>query len=190
MSRFQLTNVRAGNVFMGARLTIGTRIALEGLTVSEMKDSRVFGSALDCPPIQKFEAAFARLDSPDITLLKTLISELAEQRYLRRDQLVDRFIVQALAVDGASTVESLTATLPISSRQFRRRFEVQTGFTPKLFLKVCRQQAAIKQLKQSAGTIATIASAYGYSDQAHFSNEFRKLIGVTPLMLDDELTLQ
>ncbi len=191
MSRFQLTKVRAGESFFGVRLCVGTRIVMTGLDSAAMKDARIFGSELVCPPITAFETAWAAsTEAIRLDLLAQLTLALIEQNYLTRDPLVDRFISRARAANGDDTIERLAAGISLSERQLRRRFESYAGMTPKTFLKLCRQQAAVRELKRSTGTIASIAAAYGYSDQAHFSNEFRDLIGVTPLTLDDELTLE
>lgn len=193
MSKFQITNVRAGESFFGARLVVGTKITIPGFNTAVMKDGQVLGSELGCSPIQNFEAALTKSTGTKIMhldLLNQLVCTLIKEKYLARDTLVDRFIANVRAANGAGSVEQLAAGIPLSDRQLRRRFISYTGLTPKGFIKICRQQAAVKSLKQSAGTIAAIAAASGYSDQAHFNNEFRELIGVTPLTLDDELTLE
>lgn len=193
MSKFQITNVRAGESFFGARLIVGTKITIPGLNTAITKDGQVFGSALNCLPIQKFEAALRdvpRTKTIRLDLLIQLVHTFVKEKYLARDALVDRFIANVQAVEGVGSVEQLAVGLPLSGRQLRRRFISYTGMTPKGFIKICRQQAAVKGLKESAGTIAAVAAASGYSDQAHFTNEFRELIGVTPLTLDTELTLQ
>lgn len=193
MSKFQMTNVYAGDSFFGARLTIGTRLTITNFDTALIKDGRVFGSELTCPPIEAFEVAFKKAVGPataHLDLLVQLVRALIQQEYLTRDPLIDRFIVQARAAEGSDPLGGLGTNIPLSERQLRRRFITYTGMPPKTFLKICRQQAALKMLKQSAGTIAAVAAAYGYSDQAHFGNEFRELIGVTPLALDDELTLK
>jgi len=193
MSKFQITNVRAGESFFGARLVVGTKITIPGFNTAVMKDGRVFGSELSCSPIQNFEAMLTKATGQKtmrLDLLNQLVRTLIKEKYLARDALVDRFIANVRTADGVGSVEQLAAGLPLSDRQFRRRFVSYTGMTPKGFIKICRQQAAVKSLKQSAGTIAAIAAASGYSDQAHFNNEFRELIGVTPLTLDNELTLE
>ncbi len=193
MSKFQITNVHAGESFFGARLVAGTKITIPGFNTAIMKDGRVFGSELQCRPIQNFEAALTKTTGTKImrlNLLTELIHTLVEEKYFARDTLVDRFIANVRTADGVGSVEQLTTGLSLSDRQLRRRFISYTGITPKGFIKICRQQAVVKSLKQSAGTIAAIAAASGYSDQAHLNNEFRELIGVTPLTLDDELTLE
>jgi len=193
MSRFQITNVHAGESFFGARLVAGTKITIPGFNTAIMKDGRVFGSELQCRPIQDFETALTKTTGTKIVhidLLARLLHTLVKEKYLARDALVDRFIANVQAADGVGSVEQLAAGLPLSDRQLRRRFVSYTGITPKGFIKIRRQQVVVRSLKQSAGTIATIAAASGYSDQAHLHNEFRELIGITPLTLDDELTLE
>lgn len=66
-----------------------------------------------------------------------------------------------------------------SHKHFIRLFERAVGLPPKLYTRVLRMASALPLL-QGDESLARIALRAGYSDQAHFSREFRALSGLTP----------
>ena len=55
------------------------------------------------------------------------------------------------------------------------------GFSPKWLIQRARLQEAAQSLAESdAPTIASLAASLGYADQAHFSREFKRVIGMPP----------
>jgi AraC family transcriptional regulator len=63
------------------------------------------------------------------------------------------------------------------SRAFRQRY----GCSPGDFLRRCRMQRATALLhRRKDMPLADIAAAAGYVDQAHFSNAFKRVFGITP----------
>jgi AraC family transcriptional regulator len=63
------------------------------------------------------------------------------------------------------------------SRAFRQRY----GCSPGAFLRRCRVQRATALLhRRKDMPLAEIAAAVGYVDQAHFSNAFKRVFGITP----------
>ena len=63
---------------------------------------------------------------------------------------------------------------------FARAFKLTAGTTPNRFLTEERMQAAMKRLAQTDETIAAIALQLGFRSQSHFTEVFRKYVGVTP----------
>jgi AraC-like DNA-binding protein len=69
----------------------------------------------------------------------------------------------------------------VGERQLSRLFRAQVGFGPKRYARLVRFQAAVRSLAgQRVVSIADVAAACGYYDQAHLDREFRALAGVTP----------
>jgi AraC-like DNA-binding protein len=64
-----------------------------------------------------------------------------------------------------------------SHRSFVELFRRAVGLTPKRYCRVRRFQRA---LALPRGSLGALALAAGYSDQAHFTREFRALAGLTP----------
>lgn len=68
----------------------------------------------------------------------------------------------------------------LSVSAFERKFRGHLQITPMRFLKRLRLSRAAAALVQSERMLAEIAISEGFSDQAHFTREFRKAFGVTP----------
>ena len=69
----------------------------------------------------------------------------------------------------------------ISSRQLRRIFKQRLGISAKRYQNILRFVRAKEILLGSKGeSLAQVALSLGYSDQAHFTKEFRKYADITP----------
>lgn len=88
---------------------------------------------------------------------------------------------------GQKRIDALAGDLNMSARRLERHFLAQVGITPKLFSRLVRFDRAVRDLAARGTTSwAQFALAHGYTDQAHFINEFREFAGVTPTELEAE----
>ncbi len=86
--------------------------------------------------------------------------------------LSDRSIVRVAQVEDRCD---------ISARSLQRLFERYVGVSPKWVLARYRMHDAVSELDAGYdGTLADLAARYGWFDQAHFTREFRDLVGVPP----------
>jgi AraC-like DNA-binding protein len=92
------------------------------------------------------------------------------------DPLVQHALV--LLARGAQ-VATVVADSGYSHKHFIRRFERAVGLSPKLYTRVVRLARALPHLQGEASLAHTAVHA-GYSDQAHFTRDFRALSGLTP----------
>jgi AraC-like DNA-binding protein len=82
---------------------------------------------------------------------------------------------------GDMPISQIQAATGWSRRRLATRFREQVGLTPKAAARVLRFDRATELLVRSAPrSLASIAMASGYYDQAHFNREFRRLAGCTP----------
>ncbi|WP_347260370.1 helix-turn-helix domain-containing protein [Rudaea sp.] len=101
-----------------------------------------------------------------------------------RDPRVDdaRRAVGRIARDrGVTRVEHLVARCGIGERTLQRLFDRYVGASPRWVIKRYRIYEALAGA--AAGTRAEwadLAQSLGYFDQAHFINDFRKLVGCSP----------
>jgi AraC-like DNA-binding protein len=65
---------------------------------------------------------------------------------------------------------------PDAQRTFRELF----GTTPKRFERILRFRRTLEALTRGDGSLADVACAEGYYDQAHFTNDFRQHAGMSP----------
>ena len=89
-------------------------------------------------------------------------------------QLVD----QRLA--GKISVEDLADEAGFSRSHFSRAFQASTGEPPQDFIIGRRISRAREMLADTDRPIAAIATATGFSSQAHLSSTFKKRLGVAP----------
>ncbi len=77
------------------------------------------------------------------------------------------------------TLDHLSALTGLSKYHLLRSFTKQKGISPYSYLETIRIGNAKKLLEQGIPPIE-VAFQTGFSDQSHFSNFFKKLIGLTP----------
>jgi AraC family transcriptional regulator len=84
-------------------------------------------------------------------------------------------------LDACPSLEQLAAVARLSAYHFARQFKAATGLPPHQYV-ILRRVERAKELLQ-AGTalsLAEVAAHVGFSDQSHFSQHFKRLVGVTP----------
>ncbi|GGG17066.1 hypothetical protein GCM10010924_52620 [Rhizobium wenxiniae] len=79
------------------------------------------------------------------------------------------------------SLTDLASMAGFSVPHFCRAFRQSTGCSPYAFLIRRRIERAKDHLRQTAMTITEIALFSGFSDSSHFSNIFRREVGMTPL---------
>jgi AraC-like DNA-binding protein len=79
------------------------------------------------------------------------------------------------------SVAAASAALGLDERNLERIFRREVGLSPKQFLKRFRlQEAAERLLREPALSISSLALDLGYADQAHFTRDFRSVVGRPP----------
>ena len=81
-----------------------------------------------------------------------------------------------------STVDEVAGMLDLSGRQLRRRLIAACGYGPKTLQRIMRLQRTLRLVSQPArfDSLADLAAAAGYADQAHMTREFQEIMGFTP----------
>ncbi|NLR75027.1 helix-turn-helix domain-containing protein [Leeia aquatica] len=108
-------------------------------------------------------------------LIAQLELRFAQQRLSPLDQLGARALNQPLL--------QLARDCGWSLRQFERRFQQQFGLAPERYRQLARFTRVLGLLMQQRGhgpTLAQLAQAAGYADQAHFTRDFSQFCGTTP----------
>lgn len=125
--------------------------------------SRVFrGEAIDREPVSRFLLDLKPVSDPDA-------------------ELVGRAVDRALHDPSLVKVEEYASTLGLGVRQLQRLFQKYVGVSPKWVLRRFRLQEAAQTLDNDPAVSWTdLALQLGYFDQAHFVNDFKSVLGVTP----------
>ncbi|MBF6327241.1 helix-turn-helix domain-containing protein [Nocardia transvalensis] len=80
----------------------------------------------------------------------------------------------------APRVSDVAADIGWSRRHLGNRFTAEFGITPKDAARLARFEASHRMLCRVEATIAEVAAATGYYDQAHMAREWRELAGMPP----------
>ena len=80
---------------------------------------------------------------------------------------------------GLVNIGNLARDHGLSGRTFERKFKDLSGFSPKLFSRIVRFQAALAQFGTQK-SLTDIAYECGYYDQSHFINDFKEFSGYSP----------
>lgn len=78
------------------------------------------------------------------------------------------------------SVDEVTATTGWSARRLHRVMSHACGYGPKLVQRILRLQRAIRIAHDGAPTLARVAAAADYADQAHMTREFVELTDLPP----------
>jgi AraC-like DNA-binding protein len=81
---------------------------------------------------------------------------------------------------SAITNRQLARLAHMSVRAFERKFQLSFHVTPQKYLRKLRMRMASRALVYTRMTLAEVADECGFSDQSHFTREFRRQFGRTP----------
>ena len=91
------------------------------------------------------------------------------------DPAVLNAIHRILRTEGRARISDVSAGLALSSRQLERRFDAMMGVSPKTFASLVRYQLLWQDMALNPRFDPLDAVArFGYTDQAHLLNDFRK----------------
>lgn len=79
----------------------------------------------------------------------------------------------------AVSLDSLSAVSGLSKYHLIRAFTDQTGISPHRYLETVRINRARGFLAEGK-TAVEVAISTGFHDQSHFTNCFKKILGITP----------
>lgn len=77
-------------------------------------------------------------------------------------------------------VSEVADAFGLSERGLQRLVVDRVGLTPKWLIQRRRLHDAVARLKAGDRTLADLAAELGYTDQAHFTHDFRAVTGLTP----------
>lgn len=78
------------------------------------------------------------------------------------------------------SIEELSAAICVSPRTLNRKIQQAFGTSPYELILRIRVQAAAESLLKCADSICSVAVSHGFCDQSHFTQHFRKRMGMTP----------
>ncbi|MDR2901170.1 MAG: AraC family transcriptional regulator [Treponema sp.] len=163
--------------FYGARMKPGAFYALTGISAAKVMDGflplKVFDSDFD-------EGAFFRLFFDDAKIfMKEYIAQLCAGK--NANDFIELF--DELSEDIPDTAESIYERLHFSPKQTQRLFAANFGLTPRVVLSIVRFQKCLEVLTSGKASPGDVLNLVNFYDQAHFINDFKRNIGLTPFEL-------
>jgi len=111
---------------------------------------------------------------------KLLIRKLFSKNFNNNNLLNGIYYI--LKSKGVTTISEISDYTSISSRQLERIFREYIGIPPKKCCSLVRYQNIWKDLALNRNfNLNNITYSYGYCDQAHMINDFKKYHGNTPM---------
>jgi len=79
-------------------------------------------------------------------------------------------------------MDAVADTLGWNARMLHRKVVAACGYSPKYLQRILRIQGVIRAAQSCPGTprLSDIAAAFGFTDQAHMTRDFRNVTGFTP----------
>jgi AraC-like DNA-binding protein len=126
----------------------------------------------------------ARAPHSKFVVLESALLQLIRKRNEKRTALHPA-IAHALRdfrqLPHVVTVLKMAKDAGLSRRRFSQLFDEQVGMTPKLYCRLLRFRAVVRQVVSGRPVNwADLSLAGGYYDQAHLSHEFREFSGMSP----------
>jgi len=171
-----LRDVARPSSSVGAQLRPGAAALLFGLPSHELAERHTRLDELFGSEARRLEERLAEARDPShrLDVFEAFLASKLDGKRL------DPLVVHALErFDERVPLGAIVEESGYSHRHFIDRFRRAVGLSPKLHARVLRFQRALRLMK-TPSSLARIALDAGYSDQAHFTREFRELAGISP----------
>lgn len=183
MTSFQVLTLTGAQSLFGIRMFVEAAPEILCFPVSESVGQQllledVWGS-------EGLELAERLLSADSIPLMIEVVERKLRERLAVEDapgSALLRVGLQYMYSSGGSlSMAELAERLHFSERHVRRTFERELGVSPKELLGIVRFQSMLQRLRQGGySSMAELAVACGYYDQAHFINSFQRYYGLAP----------
>jgi AraC-like DNA-binding protein len=116
-----------------------------------------------------------------LQLLNNFILQLYNQAYADTPCGIIYASQMILKNKGLISLPGLQKELQITERTFQRMFESYIGISPRMYSRICRFQAAFRQLNENQFShLSDIAYEHDYTDHSHLTRTFKEFTGYTP----------
>lgn len=93
---------------------------------------------------------------------------------------VNRLVTWLREHPDVTRVKDMAREVGLTERSLQRLVEQRLGLGPKWLVQRRRLHDAVEALKAGTTGLADMAATLGYTDQAHFTHDFRTVTGMTP----------
>lgn len=168
-------------IYVGAQFKPGGFYPFWQSKVSYLTEQIVPANEIIPESTQYFTDNF--LSSNDKTILQTIDTVLRtkQPKYDANVELVNRIVDYVQTQSRTATVSSVARYFAMSERSLQHLFQTYVGVGVKWAIMRARFLEVAKHARaQSKPDWLEVAMEFGYSDQSHFINDFKKIVGVSP----------
>ena len=153
------------------------------------------GAAIPLAP--RFQREMVAADSASDLVLQGLVYELVGELARRQSPKLapdaPAWLKRAREMlhdlwNQSVSIEEIAASVGVHPSHLNRVFRAHLNQTPGEYLRRLRMERATREVIASDMPLKAIASLAGFSDQAHFTREFRRHHGVSPLEMRRSMT--
>jgi AraC-like DNA-binding protein len=178
--------------FKPGRLTV-LQVALKPQalsTIFSLDASAIPRGFLEAANIGAEELVTALVSAPNDQQMIMVVWAFLEQKLAeagQRDSLVETSLDLIHRQVATITVQELLSNLPISERQFEKRFTSVVGCPPQKFIRVKRINEALRLIKSGQyQRLSDIAYALNFYDQSHFIREIKTFSWLSPKLISQK----
>jgi AraC family transcriptional regulator len=131
-------------------------------------------AAVDADVRDRIDTARRLVVSASVTATETTTGGLAPWQIIKIKTYIARNIERSLSND------ELAALARLSTSYFCKTFRTSFNETPQQYVLSRRIENACLLMLETPDTLADIAYACGFTDQAHLSRQFRRTMGTSP----------
>jgi AraC-like DNA-binding protein len=168
--------------------TVGIRFKTAGACLfflqplSELKNETV---SLADTQLKDYPYLYHELDRAKTYGAKVSIIEHWLYRCIQSEKRVSDVVTASITLinknRGLLPIRTIAATLDYNQRKIERLFRAQVGMSPKEYSCTLRIEKARSYINRSQQmSFSEIAYQLGFYDQAHFINQFKRVVGITP----------
>lgn len=123
------------------------------------------------------------VSSSDFAEQAALFGRFSNNKEIRKpSDLTSQALRSICETNGTIRINDLEDLTGYTSRTLQRQFRADMGMSPKAFCRIIRCQSAVYDINHGDEVaFSDLACDLGFSDQAHFQREFKKLVNATPL---------
>jgi len=158
--------------FVGITLRDGYAPTVLRAPLRELRDCMLDLRDLD-PRLDLSERLYDASDDHRVAIIAEVF------RVYERDALAHAAATLIRRSSGRISMTGLASVCGVNARTLSRAFDRSLGITPKTLARVSRLGHAAARLRQGSSGVDAALDA-GYCDQAHMTNEFRSMAGVSP----------